>query len=118
MTNRKFKAVIKSDTKIKDALSLMKASKANNYIAGFLIIINSKNKVLATLTDGDIRRGIIKGISLENKVIDVANKKPLLFEVDNKKSLKGNLFDFIVNKDDIKKIKSKYLVLTKKKYFL
>lgn len=47
-----------------------------------LFIVN-ENRFCATLTDGDIRRAILKGISLEEKVAKIANYKPILFKKDN-----------------------------------
>ena len=38
---------------------------------GFLIIINDEGMVLGTLTDGDIRRAFIKGVSEQDKVSDI-----------------------------------------------
>lgn len=40
---------------------------------GFLIVLNRKNKVIGTLTDGDIRRSFIKGINLLYEVGQVSN---------------------------------------------
>lgn len=41
---------------------------------GFLIVLNRENKVIGTLTDGDIRRSFIKGINLSDEVGQVSNK--------------------------------------------
>ncbi|MGD9992108.1 MAG: sugar phosphate nucleotidyltransferase [Salinivirgaceae bacterium] len=41
---------------------------------GFIALINESNKVKGVLTDGDFRRAILKGISLDDAVIDIANK--------------------------------------------
>jgi len=38
---------------------------------GFVLITNKKNKLLGILTDGDVRRMVSKGISLEGKTVDV-----------------------------------------------
>lgn len=43
---------------------------------GILFIVNEKNKLLGTVTDGDIRRWIIKTGSLEVKVSELMNKDP------------------------------------------
>jgi CBS domain-containing protein len=43
--------------------------KINLFSAGStLFVVDNENKVLGTLTDGDIRRGILKGISISEKV--------------------------------------------------
>ncbi|ABV51057.1 Nucleoside-diphosphate-sugar pyrophosphorylase [Prochlorococcus marinus str. MIT 9215] len=41
---------------------------------GIALIINHKYKLMGTLTDGDIRRGLLNGFNLESKVSDVMNK--------------------------------------------
>ncbi len=41
-----------------------------------LIITNKKNKLIGTITDGDIRRGILKGYNGNDSVLYVVNKKP------------------------------------------
>lgn len=38
-----------------------------------LFVVNEKNKLLGSVTDGDIRRGILKGIGLDEKVARVMN---------------------------------------------
>ena len=40
-----------------------------------LLVTNSANAVVGALTDGDIRRALVKGISLNDKVEKVANQK-------------------------------------------
>jgi len=42
-----------------------------------LLVIDDKNRLLGTITDGDIRRYILSGKSLENNIKDVYNKKPI-----------------------------------------
>lgn len=37
------------------------------------LVVDKNNKLLGTVTDGDIRRGIINGISLDSKVTEVMN---------------------------------------------
>ena len=53
-----------------------------------LIVVNKKNKFLGTLTDGDIRRGILNGSNFQDKINNFYNKKALVTSL--KKSL--NLF--------------------------
>ena len=44
-----------------------------------LFVINKKNKLLGSVTDGDIRRALIKKKSLNSKVYSICNKKPFHF---------------------------------------
>lgn len=59
--------VITNDVSLYDALQQM-----NDRRVKFLVVVDSENKVLGTLTDGDIRRSILKnqdlGESVENSV--------------------------------------------------
>jgi len=41
-----------------------------------LFVIDNNQKLIGSLTDGDIRRGLIKGISIENKVDDIIQENP------------------------------------------
>lgn len=63
---------------IKSDATLLKALEAINSIGGMdaltLFVVDEKNSVIGSLTDGDIRRGLIKGESLESNVIKIANK--------------------------------------------
>ncbi|MCZ8539201.1 mannose-1-phosphate guanylyltransferase / mannose-6-phosphate isomerase [Psychrobacillus psychrodurans] len=57
---------------------------------GFVVVTDTYNKVIGTLTDGDIRRALIEGISLSSKVSEVVNS--------NFKSIRENdEFETVVN---------------------
>ncbi|WP_457563542.1 CBS domain-containing protein [Caminibacter pacificus] len=55
--------IINRDATIIDALKKIDKNKK-----GFLIVVDEFKKVVGTLTDGDIRRELIKGRKLENKI--------------------------------------------------
>lgn len=55
---------------IKDAISTI-----NKSALQLAIITNAKNKYLGLITDGDVRRGLIKNISINAKVTKILNKK-------------------------------------------
>ena len=42
-----------------------------------LIVVNKSSKFLGTLTDGDIRRNIIKGVNLKTKINKIFKKKAI-----------------------------------------
>lgn len=51
--------------------------KINSFQTGMpliLFVINSKAQVVASVTDGDIRRGLVNGVKLEDSILSVANK--------------------------------------------
>ena len=55
--------IIYENTKTIDALRKIDANKQ-----GFAIVVNVYNNVIGVLTDGDIRRGLIKGLSVEEDI--------------------------------------------------
>ena len=42
-----------------------------------VLVVDSKNRLLGTVTDGDIRRGILKGLPYEEPVVKVMNSSPI-----------------------------------------
>ena len=49
-----------------------------------VFVLNDKNKLLGTITDGDIRRAFINGLTLENPLIDFMYKNFSYLESNNK----------------------------------
>jgi len=41
------------------------------------IVVDKSNKLCGMVTDGDIRRGILKGVSINEKIFEVMNKNPI-----------------------------------------
>tara|TARA_Y100000996_G_scaffold408091_1_gene386613 strand:+ start:8863 stop:9918 length:1056 start_codon:yes stop_codon:yes gene_type:complete len=41
-----------------------------------VLIADKKNRLLGTISDGDIRRGLLSGLELSNSVLSIANLKP------------------------------------------
>ncbi len=91
---KRFVKTIKSDKKILDVIKDMKANQENKFISGIAIISDSNEKVIGVITDGDVRRGLQKGISLDDKVIKIANLTPVLINKN------------LSNEDRIKKFQS------------
>mgnify|MGYP002629560575 CR=1 FL=1 len=60
------KAIIHQETTIREALNLI-----NELSGKTLFIVDESNKAIGSVTDGDIRRGLLKGLSLESKIKDV-----------------------------------------------
>ena len=65
------KILIKQDSTLRHAISIM-----NKTGLKILIIVKKNSKILGTLVDGDIRRGLIKGLNLESKILSIINTKP------------------------------------------
>ena len=66
------KLLIRQNSSILDA---MKVIDSTNHRICF--ISNNQNKLLGSVTDGDIRRGLLKNIDFKNKAIKISNKKPI-----------------------------------------
>ena len=63
--------------------------KINATTEKFQIIIDKKKKIIGTLTDGDIRRSLVKGKSINDIVNKCMNKKPIIGKVlDNEENIK------------------------------
>ena len=73
------KAVLNYDVSIFNAIKNLERTGLQ-----IVLVVNKKNQFLGTLTDGDIRNGIIKGINLNSKIINLVNKKPIILnEISN-----------------------------------
>ena len=66
------KHLISENSKIKDVL--LKLDKLS--IDSILFVVDKKNKLLGSFTDGDIRRGLINNFSIDNYVTDIIQKNP------------------------------------------
>jgi len=93
-------------------LDAIKVINSNNHRIGF--VIDNKNKLLGSFTDGDLRRAIIKKIDFKKNVLSVCNKKPFFLFKDKLKNIKkfknDNYIPIVDNKKkiiNIKIIKSK-----------
>lgn len=51
----------------------------------FAVVADEKSTLLGTVTDGDIRRGILKGISLDEPISMIMNKSPYALSVETPK---------------------------------
>lgn len=62
---------------IKQALKLMDSAAKK-----ILFVVDAQNTILGSVTDGDIRRWILKGSTLDAKVVRIMNKKPVFLKGD------------------------------------
>ena len=76
MLNRNL--LIKPRATIKDALKQL--SKTGERC---LVVVDKHDSLLGTLTDGDVRRVILKGKFLKNKIYNIYEKKPTFLEKKN-----------------------------------
>jgi dTDP-glucose pyrophosphorylase len=65
------KILVAPDATIKDTLQIIDSSAMQ-----IALVVDENNQLLGTVTDGDIRRGILRGISLEESVDRIMNPHP------------------------------------------
>lgn len=71
VTKKFTKNTLSSEATIKDAVELLQECKIK-----VIVIVDEDNKVIGTITDGDIRRGLLNNISLTNKCSIIMNRNP------------------------------------------
>lgn len=80
--NRK-KLILSTKSKIKDAIKLLNGDYGN------IIVILKNKKVNGLLTEGDLRRNLLKGYSLEDPINNIINKNFFyIYESDLKNTIK------------------------------
>ena len=84
------KILISKDINILDTLQ-----KLQNNSVRCLIIIDKNKKLLGTINDGDIRRALIKGVKINEKIINVYFKKPFFLYKNTKKLINKSLISHI-----------------------
>jgi len=75
--SRMKKLFIQPNSSIKEALRQLDKSGES-----CLIVVNNKTKLLGTLTDGDVRRVILKGKFLNDKISNIYEKNPAFLRKD------------------------------------
>ena len=84
---------LKKDQPLSDAIKVV-----NSRIHGFAIVMSNKFELLGTITDGDIRRAILKFKSLNLKVSDIMNSDPMVAkDKDNLQFLNKLMFKNKIN---------------------
>ena len=63
--------LVNSKIKIIDAIKKINIGKIK-----IIFVISDENKLLGTITDGDIRRGLLRGLNLNSSIETVYNKSP------------------------------------------
>lgn len=69
------KALIGPDANFRDALKAIDATGA-----GMALIVDPDRRLLGVLSDGDLRRALIRGAGLEDKALGAANLEPLCID--------------------------------------
>lgn len=71
------KVLVTAGTAIREAVQVLDASSMQ-----IILVVDETHRLLGTITDGDIRRGILKGVSLGDPVQRIMNPDPTVARVD------------------------------------
>lgn len=72
--------ILNLNSTIKEALSALQYGTYK-----IVLVTNKHNKLLGTLTDGDIRRALLKQYSLDNKIENIINRNPATCNINDPK---------------------------------
>ena len=75
-----FQAVIKRTTSIREAVRLMGSQPDNRFIAGIAVVVDDAGKVSGVVTDGDVRRGLSRDVSVDAPVEEIAKFNPVTID--------------------------------------
>ena len=76
------KTIIPPSATIKEAIE-----RIDNNGFQLAIVVGERKQLLGIVTDGDVRRGILRGVSLDESVQEIMNKKPkFLYEHESQQT--------------------------------
>jgi nucleotide sugar dehydrogenase len=77
-------SLIKSSASIKQAMCVIQEQphKAPDAPSGIVLVVDHRKKLLGIATDGDIRRSLLAGASMEDRVSKIMNRRPITFHKD------------------------------------
>lgn len=68
-----------NDTLLSSTATIADAIKSlNDSMMQIVLVVDEDKKLLGTITDGDIRRGLLNGFELTHSLNDITNKEPLI----------------------------------------
>lgn len=65
---------------LKHIMKIIEDASSNDLPSGIAVIVDNEEKVVGTITDGDIRRALLTGKSIDIEVSKVMNTQPIYFE--------------------------------------
>ena len=74
--------------------AIKKLNKSQHQI---ILIKNNKNQLIGTVTDGDVRRSLLKNKNFESKLSEIMNKKPFVV----KEKISSNYAKYLMEKNEI-----------------
>jgi nucleotide sugar dehydrogenase len=81
MKDRPKSALVKPDMTIREVMTVIakELKLAPDGPGGIALVVDKNNKLLGIVTDGDIRRAIVKGADLNVKIKEIYNSSPVTF---------------------------------------
>jgi len=73
---------VSPETPLKDILDKQNNAGKHGLPAGIVIVVDKTDKIIGTITDGDVRRSLIKNSSINQKANDIMNSSPIYFSVN------------------------------------
>ncbi|WP_425639500.1 nucleotidyltransferase family protein [Algoriphagus yeomjeoni] len=70
------------DLSVREAMRLIEANKK-----GLIFVVNADDKLVGSVSDGDIRRGILNGCQLDDSLSAVMNSNPFTVSIQEQKTL-------------------------------
>ena len=93
MVNQNLKKIIlKENSQIRDVVKIL-----NKYGLKICLVFDINLNLLGTITDGDIRRGFLKGLKLTDKIKKILNRK--FFSIQKGHHLKKNKYKIMKKKN-------------------
>ena len=104
------KIIIQSNSLIKDVINNL-----NNSRLKIALVVDKNNKLIGTVVDGDIRRGLLNGIVIDDEVTKIVHRNPIIVNPKIKKNeililMKKNELQHIPIVDELKKPVGLYLL--------
>lgn len=104
------KIIIQSNSLIKDVINNL-----NNSRLKIALVVDKNNKLIGTVVDGDIRRGLLNGIVIDDEVTKIVHRNPIIVNPKIKKNeililMKKNELQHIPIVDELKNPVGLYLL--------
>lgn len=75
MNNKLSRLLVNQKASIKNAMRVI-----DQGTLGIAFVVDKNKKLCGVVTDGEIRRAVLKGINIARPIIDIANKKPIFIK--------------------------------------
>ena len=79
MKNASDEYLVSEDNTIRDVLQVFQTTSSKNLPTGIAIVIDNGNKVIGSISEGDIRRALLSDFKLDQKIGSIYEKNPICF---------------------------------------